>query len=235
MKNNTSGSLVETIDYKYDAFGEEIEQDVTPAGGSTTATKFAYNGWNSNMPAGTGNANFQQWAILNGDNSLQTRNIDGRATLPWPGSLLVGNPTPANARDKLPQPTTATVMVTGMTSYDGGSLVATTAEGYDSDGNVTSIYSTNAGSTTLQDYSYSYNSLDQLSAQIENGVTLNFGYDGTGQLTQVSTPAPGASPYTFDTGYDANGNRDTGGTTVGVDNELRPMAPGITPMTTMAT
>ena len=74
---NTSGSLVETIDYKYDAFGEEIEQDVTPAGGSATATKFAYNGWNSGMPAGTGNANFQQWAILNGDNSLQTRNIDG--------------------------------------------------------------------------------------------------------------------------------------------------------------
>ena len=36
----------------------------------------------------------------------------------------------------------------------------------------------------------------------------------------MTTPAPGASPYTFDTGYDANGNRDTGGTTVGVDNEL---------------
>ena len=73
-------------------------------------------------------------------------------------------------------------MATGMTSYDGGSLVATTSEGYDSDGNVTSIYSTNAGSTILQDYSYSYNSLDQLSAQIENGVSLNFAYDGTGQL-----------------------------------------------------
>ena len=33
--------------------GEEIEQAVTPAGSGTTETKFVYDGWNPNMPAGT--------------------------------------------------------------------------------------------------------------------------------------------------------------------------------------
>lgn len=100
---------------------------------------------------------------------------------------------------------------TGMATYDGGSLVATTSEGYDSDGNVTSIYTTNAASTVLQDYSYACNTLDQLSAQVQDGVSLNFSYDSSGQLTQATTPGVGPSPYTFDHGYDANPNRDTGG------------------------
>jgi YD repeat-containing protein len=77
---NTSGTLVGTVDYKYDAFGEEIEQDAMVTGNPTVATKFAYNGWNPDMPAGTGNSNFMQWAVLNvsGANvTLQSRNIDG--------------------------------------------------------------------------------------------------------------------------------------------------------------
>ncbi len=41
----------------------------------------------------------------------------------------------------------------------GTTLVATTDEGYDGDGNVTSIYTTDASSTVLQNYSYTFNSV----------------------------------------------------------------------------
>ena len=56
----------------YDAFGELIQ---TTDG--AVVTKYGVDGWNSNMPAGTGNANFNDWAVLNSDNSLQTRNLFG--------------------------------------------------------------------------------------------------------------------------------------------------------------
>jgi uncharacterized protein RhaS with RHS repeats len=36
---------VEIVDYKYDAFGEEIERDIIPLVGPVTTTKFAVNGW----------------------------------------------------------------------------------------------------------------------------------------------------------------------------------------------
>jgi hypothetical protein len=56
----------------YDAFGELIQTT-----DSEVVTKYSVDGWNPNMPAGTGNANFNDWAILNSDNTLQTRNIFG--------------------------------------------------------------------------------------------------------------------------------------------------------------
>ncbi|HZZ79558.1 MAG TPA: RHS repeat-associated core domain-containing protein [Gemmataceae bacterium] len=74
---NTSGVLAETVDYKYDVFGEEIERDVTPTGSGTTTTKFAVNGWNPALPAPIGNENFSTWAVLNAANVLQTREIFG--------------------------------------------------------------------------------------------------------------------------------------------------------------
>jgi RHS repeat-associated protein len=69
---DSSGTLTATIDYSYDAFGELLERT---SGGTTT--KYALDGWNPNMPGGTGNANFNDWAILNSDNTLQTRNVFG--------------------------------------------------------------------------------------------------------------------------------------------------------------
>ena len=39
----TATYLVQTIDYGYDVFGKMISRTVTPAGGSPTTTKFAYN------------------------------------------------------------------------------------------------------------------------------------------------------------------------------------------------
>ena len=60
----------------YNTFGLLIETDVT-VGVTTSTTKYAVDGWNSNMAAPVGNENFNTWAVLNADNSLQTRNIFG--------------------------------------------------------------------------------------------------------------------------------------------------------------
>jgi RHS repeat-associated protein len=73
---NSSNTLVLTVDYKYDVFGNLIEEDATNGVGTTT-TKFAVDGWNSNMASAVGLENFNDWAVLNADNSLQTRNLFG--------------------------------------------------------------------------------------------------------------------------------------------------------------
>jgi hypothetical protein len=40
-----------------------VEEDVT-VGLTTTTTKYAVDGWNSNMAAPVGNENFNTWAVL---------------------------------------------------------------------------------------------------------------------------------------------------------------------------
>ena len=44
---------------------------------TTTTTKFAQDGWNSNMATPTGNENFNTWAVLTAANALQSRNLFG--------------------------------------------------------------------------------------------------------------------------------------------------------------
>ena len=65
-------TLVLDETYGYDAFGELIQ---TEDGG--TVTKYGVDGWISDIPAGTGNANFNDWAVINADGTLQTRTIFG--------------------------------------------------------------------------------------------------------------------------------------------------------------
>ncbi len=69
---DSSNSLDLTVDYKYDAFGSLILRD-----NGTTITKYAVDGWNPNATGSIGNENFNHWAILNSDNTLQTRTIFG--------------------------------------------------------------------------------------------------------------------------------------------------------------
>ena len=69
---NSGGTLVLTVDYSYDGFGNLIEESA-----GTLTTKYAVDGWNPNAVPATGNANFNDWAVLNSGNTLQTRNIFG--------------------------------------------------------------------------------------------------------------------------------------------------------------
>jgi RHS repeat-associated protein len=67
---DSGGTLTKVVNYDYDAFGELIERQENAG-----YTKYAVDGWNPNMPAGVGNANFNHWAVLNSNGTLQTRNL----------------------------------------------------------------------------------------------------------------------------------------------------------------
>jgi len=72
--------LEQEIDYKYDPFGNRLEEDVTTYSGqtgTTVVTRFGYDGWNPAKGAPTGNENYDVWADLNGTNNLQTRYLRG--------------------------------------------------------------------------------------------------------------------------------------------------------------
>ena len=81
--DKTSAGVTEmAVTYEYDVFGNRIEQSVTPytsgVAGTTTVQKYALDGWNPALSANpTGNDNWNVWADLNGDNSLQTAYLRG--------------------------------------------------------------------------------------------------------------------------------------------------------------
>ena len=59
-----------TVDYSYDAFGEMIQKN-----DGTVVSRFCQDGWNANMPAPLGNENMNTWAVLNGSNQWQERDV----------------------------------------------------------------------------------------------------------------------------------------------------------------
>jgi RHS repeat-associated protein len=72
--------IEQEIDYKYDPFGNRLEEDATTYSGgtgTTVETRFGYDGWNPAKPTPTGNENFDVWADLNGSNNLETRYVRG--------------------------------------------------------------------------------------------------------------------------------------------------------------
>jgi RHS repeat-associated protein len=77
-----------TIDYKYDAFGEEIEKDLN----GSALVKFGIDGWNSNMPSPTGNENMNIWADLAGTGAMYTRQLSGNGVDQHLGRIEIGSP-----------------------------------------------------------------------------------------------------------------------------------------------
>ena len=79
---NSAGNLVLTVDYSYDAFGEMIQKN-----DGTVLSRFCQDGWNANMfpspLAGEGsgvrgpigNETMNTWAVLNGSNQWQERDV----------------------------------------------------------------------------------------------------------------------------------------------------------------
>jgi RHS repeat-associated protein len=74
----SDGSLISESVYKYDAFGNRIEQDVTVCD-VTTVQRYALDGWDPAKAGGVGNDNWDVWADLNCSNSLTTRYLNGDA------------------------------------------------------------------------------------------------------------------------------------------------------------
>jgi RHS repeat-associated protein len=100
---------------------------------------------------------------------------------------------------------------TRYTDVAGTQLAGTTQYGYNGANQVTSIVQTAANGVVLGSFSYTYNLAGQVTAQTVNGVTTAYAYDATGQLI-----AAGGQSYN----YDANGNPDSSGDSIGPDNEL---------------
>ncbi len=75
------GSQLElTASYKYDVFGNRLEQDYFEIPLATTQVqRYAYDGWDPATPAGSGTENFSIWADLNATSSLTTRYLRGDA------------------------------------------------------------------------------------------------------------------------------------------------------------
>jgi YD repeat-containing protein len=97
----------------------------------------------------------------------------------------------------------------------GNNLVGTTQYSYDPATNITEIKH-KAGSTTLEDFQYTYNSANLISSETDTisgtGTTTNYSYDASNQLT-----AAGSASYS----YDSNGNRSMTGYQTGADNQIK--------------
>ncbi len=72
-ERKADGTLEVSVDYKYDLFGNRLEKDVWDAALGLQVTKFAYDGWDPSKGSPVGNENWDVWADLNADGSLQTR------------------------------------------------------------------------------------------------------------------------------------------------------------------
>src|SRR5262249_34350664 len=67
-------STIAMAQYKYDVFGNLIEED-SGVSSTGTVTRFAVDGWNPANQGGLGLTNFVTWAVINHDNSLQSRQL----------------------------------------------------------------------------------------------------------------------------------------------------------------
>jgi RHS repeat-associated protein len=74
------GTLALEVDYKYDTYGNLVERDLIQ-GGTTTTTRFAYDGWQSGFTpgGGAGDVAWNVFADLDNSNALQTRYVRGDA------------------------------------------------------------------------------------------------------------------------------------------------------------
>jgi RHS repeat-associated protein len=92
---------------------------------------------------------------------------------------------------------------------------------YDGDQHVSSILSYDSSSSIIENYSYTYDPAGNLATQTENGDYSYFNYDASGQLTLVGFLPSGSMTYVYSNyGYDAAGNRNTGGSTPTTGNQL---------------
>jgi RHS repeat-associated protein len=75
---NSSNVLQQSVTFKYDAFGNRVEKDVT-VGSTTTTQRYVVDGWDPSKAGAPGTGAFDVFADLNGSNALTTRYINGDA------------------------------------------------------------------------------------------------------------------------------------------------------------
>jgi RHS repeat-associated protein len=106
--------------------------------------------------------------------------------------------------------------LTSLSRYSGTNSVVDTNYTYDNNQRLIKLAHVK-GVSTVASYDYSYDAADKLASTVSSvDGTSNYSYDSTNQLTGASHTSQVNEAYS----YDANGNRVSGGTVTGVNNQL---------------
>jgi YD repeat-containing protein len=106
--------------------------------------------------------------------------------------------------------------LTSLSRYSGTNSVVDTNYTYDNNQRLIKLAHVK-GANTVASYDYSYDAADKLARTVSSvDGTSNYSYDATNQLTGASHTSQVNEAYS----YDANGNRVSGGTVTGVNNQL---------------
>ena len=152
---NETGGTLESIVYKYDVFGNLIEEDITPGGGPTTILEYALDGWNPAKMGSLGNSGNDTWAVMNGAGSLLWENVDGSGINQHLASVTMGGLVSlllTDRQESMRGVVNSLGVVTSTTDYDafGNLLPGTTTPtefgyaGYRYDAAPTGLYLDNA-------------------------------------------------------------------------------------------
>jgi len=205
---NSSGTFLQTQTFTYDAIGEMLSaQD--PNGNNTftydhlqrvstvqepfgLSLTYQYDAGDNRTSMQDSKGGLETFAFDVGNRLTQVQFTGNSATLSYDfGYDAIGE-------------------VTSLTRYSdlaGTTTVGWTNIGYDGRGNTTSIYHYDSHGATIQSFSYTWGTTtNNLTSKVANGVTTNYAYDATNQVT-----SDGVASYS----YDANGNRTMSGYTTG--------------------
>jgi RHS repeat-associated protein len=106
--------------------------------------------------------------------------------------------------------------LTSLSRFSGVNGVVDTSYIYDSNQRLIKL-SHQKGANTIASYDYSYDNADKLASTVSSvDGTSNYSYDATNQLTGTDHSSQTDEAYS----YDANGNRTSGGSVTGVNNQL---------------
>jgi RHS repeat-associated protein len=106
--------------------------------------------------------------------------------------------------------------LTSLSRYSGTNSVVDTNYTYDNNQRLIKLAHVK-GVSTVASYDYSYDAADKLASTVSSvDGTSNYSYDATNQLTGASHTSQVNEAYS----YDANGNRVSGGTVTGANNQL---------------
>ncbi len=219
----SDGSLVQTYDYNFDA-----NSNLLGAGGPNSTYSFVYdaldrvtsvdNAGTPNIPNVVLNYDYDAFGNLTQiqDNSGVTvdRAFDVRnllSSIDWSG----GGVDDARVEHSYD----GRGLLTGINRINGlagGTVISTTSNTFDALGRITDITHLNSSASVVANYAFDFDAASQMTQQIINGDTSDYGYDDVGQLTEATNSARPDEVYT----YDENGNRISGDNVIGPNNQL---------------
>ena len=94
--------------------------------------------------------------------------------------------------------------------------IGSTRHEFDAVGNLTDLTHLNAVDAVFSDFHFDWNLASEMTARTEDGEITNYLHDASGQLTSADYATQTDEAYS----YDANGNRQAAGLTVGPNNQV---------------